>query len=835
MGNKRILIFLAFLLFLSSSSFAQDRILLLNTGWKFRNAGTNDEWLPAKTPGTVHTDLFANGKISDPFLECNNINLGWIDEADWEYLLKFDIEKGIIEGKYVELVFNGLDTYADVYLNETLVFKADNMFRNWVFDCSKLFRLGRNSIRIVFKSTLAEVRKKSKELPYSLPGGEWAWVRKAPYHFGWDWGPRFVTAGIWKPVYIKTWQRITLKNDIQVHTISVNKDSALLSANLLLVSEKNTKASILVLSGNKKIASIKVDIKKGENRVIVPFAIHNPKLWWCNGSGEQNLYDFDFNITCENLIISKLIKYGIRTLELVQYPDSIGKSFFFKLNGVPVFMKGANIIPRHSFLPSASTDVLKSLLKSASDCGINMLRVWGGGVYEDDLFYNLCDSLGILIWQDFMFAGRMYPGDSAFLSNVKAEVTQQVSRLRNHPSIALWCGNNEVDEAWSNWGWQKLYNLSRTDSSKIWHDYVNLFQKLIPEVISIHDSERPYWSSSPKNGWGRESSMTEGDSHYWGVWWGLEPFSVYKTKIPRFMSEYGFQSFPALNTIYSFSKNGSEEPDSLGLLCHQKHPVGYQTIDRYSQFEGFNPKTLPEKIYISQIVQSIGYRIAIESHRLAKPRCMGTLYWQLNDCWPVVSWSSIDFYGRWKAVQYTIRETYKPILLSAQIHNNEIVVNAVSDLLDTKEGMLKVQVYRFNGDILRNWEKTIAVNPNISEQIFNTGYQFINADSANLFVYSEFTSKSGETYNSYFYSCKQGNLKVQNPEIMYKVEKVEKESYLVLTCNKPALYVQLSSISANCNVDNNFFNMIPGKDYRVKVLEGDVDRIEIKSLFDYLH
>ncbi len=808
---------------------AQELILPLSSNWKFRKLSSTDEWLFATVPGTVHTDLLKNNKIQDPFLGANSLNLGWIDQADWEYSLAFDVSESLLKNKHAELIFEGLDTYADVYLNGDIVLKADNMFRQWTIDCSNLLSVGNNNLTIILKSALAEVKRKSMELPYTLPGGEWAFARKAPYHFGWDWGPRFVTAGIWKPVYLKTWQNIHFK-EIQINTVSIDAGKAYLVASISFYSDKDIATEISVLSAKTELSTIKIDAKKGLNIVKIPFEVRKPNLWWCNGRGEQNLYDFYFSVKEKNLIISKSISYGIRSVELVQEPDSIGKSFFFKVNGVPVFMKGANVIPRHSFIPSASEKDLRNLLKSAARSGANMLRLWGGGIYEDDLFYHLCDSLGILVWQDFMFAGTMYPGDSAFLSNVKEEITQQVLRLRNHPCIALWCGNNEVDEAWHNWGWQKQYNISKADSIRIWENYRNLFHKLIPDIIAENDSERPYWASSPKNGWGRKQSMTEGDSHYWGVWWGFEPFSVYKTKVPRFMSEYGFQGFPNAQTVLSFSKNGIETPDSSELFAHQKHPVGYQTIDKYSQHEGFYPKTLDERIYTSQIVQSIGYRTAIESHRLAMPRCMGTLYWQLNDCWPVVSWSSIDFYGRWKAVQYTIRDAYKPILISTKTSKSNIDINVVSDLQQVAEGVLNVSVYNLNGEVLKRWSNKVRVKPNKSELISYLIYQFADTDSANIFVYSEFRSTSGEAFKSYAFNCKQGYLNVQSPEIKMRIE----ENYLVLTCTKPAFYVNISSVN-DIEVDNNFFNMLPRKEYKVKVLKGDANSVEIKSLYNYIH
>lgn len=823
------------LLILLSSSFAiaQDFAFPLLLGWKFRKAGTNDEWLMANVPGTIHTDLFNNGKIPDPFLGCNNLNLGWIDETNWEYQLKFNVDEYTFKNRHVDLVFEGLDTYADVYINDRLALNADNMFRKWVINCEKLLITGENSIRIVFKSGLNEVKLKAKEIPYILPGGEWAFVRKSPYHFGWDWGPRFISCGIWKPVYLQSWRDITIK-DIQVHTDSIYRGDAYLTAEVLISSARFQHIKIKVSEGNHSLGSFKDRAGTSTSMIKVSFKIKNAKLWWSNGLGKPYLYNLNFLVEGENLTQTRFVNYGIRKLELVQEPDSIGRSFYFKLNGVPVFMKGANIIPRQSFLPSASKQKLKELLVDAANSNINMLRIWGGGAYEENRFYDLCDSLGILVWQDFMFAGSMYPGDSAFLQNLKEEVNQQVLRLRNHPCIALWCGNNEVDEAWHNWGWQQQYNFSKDDSAKIWNDYLKIFNQVIPDVLTKVDPQRPYWPSSPENGWGRKQSMTEGDSHYWGVWWGFEPFEVYKSKVPRFMSEYGFQGYPDKNTVLAFSKDGKSIPDSAELLCHQKHPVGYQTISKYIQREGFNPKSLEQEVYLSQVVQSIGYRTAIESHRLAKPQCMGTLYWQLNDCWPVVSWSGIDYFGKWKAVQYTIRDAYKPILLTSHVEQGKVITNAVSDYLEAKEGILNVQIINLSGDVVKSWQQTLTVKPNCSEQIFTTQYNYSIADLSSIFTYTEFRSNGVEAYNNYNFYCKPGNLKLQNPEIKTKIERGEDGDYIILSCKRPAFYVQLISPSQDFKVDNNYFNMLPNQEYKVKLLKGNTDGFEVKSLFDYI-
>ncbi len=357
----------------------------------------------------------------------------------------------------------------------------------------------------------------------------------------------------------------------------------------------------------------------------------------------------------------------------------MGKSFYLSVNGVPTFIRGANWIPAHSFPSAVTKSDYLNLLLSAKQANINLLRVWGGGYYEDDVFYELCDSLGIMVWQDFMFACAMYPGDAEFLSNVKAEATEQIIRLRNHPCIVLWCGNNEIDEGWHNWGWQKVHLYSRQDSQKIWSDYLKVFEEMLPELVSNYDS-RSYHPSSPANGWGREKAYTEGDVHYWGVWWGLKDYKMYEEKVGRFVSEYGMQGFPDWETVKTFTN-----PDLLSLKSpefrnHQKHPTGFFNLSTYVKRDYKVSRQLRKYAYTTQLLQADAIRTAIEAHRRAKPYCMGTIYWQLNDCWPVISWSGLDYNGYWKALHYTVRDAYAPVLISAVLQSDSLYVYGVSDL-----------------------------------------------------------------------------------------------------------------------------------------------------------
>lgn len=536
----------------------------LNKGWRFKRS-TDSSWLHATVPGTVHTDLLENKLIPDPFYRDNENKLQWIAETDWDYKLSFDLDTKNLSKKYIQLVFEGLDTYADVYFNGKLIVSADNMFRTWKADIRSIARKKKNDLVIHFYSPLKKQAEKAAAAFIKLPTDDRVYTRKAQYSFGWDWGPKLITSGIWRPVYIKAFN----------------------------VEELPT----------KKISS---------------------------------------------------------SVKLIQEPDEYGKSFYFTKNGKPVFIKGANWIPAHSFLPSAK---YWELLIAAKDAGINMLRVWGGGIYEADEFYDICDELGIMVWQDMMFACAMYPGDKNFVDNVKAEIRDNVLRLRSHPCIVLWCGNNEVDEAWHNWGWQKQMKYSADDSAMVWNWYTQLFNDSIPAWLKKLDGTRPYYPSSPMHGWGRKQSFKEGDSHYWGIWWGLEDIEMFESKTGRFVSEYGMQAMPTIQTINAFTDTSDRYLYSDILRSHQKHPTGYENLQYYLHryfidSTKIRSLSLSDYVYLTNCLQYYSLKNSIAIHR-SKPQCMGTMFWQLNDCWPVASWSVIDFYGRFKGGYYAVKQAYR--------------------------------------------------------------------------------------------------------------------------------------------------------------------------------
>lgn len=796
--------------------------------WQFKSVNNDKyKWLPAKVPGTVHTDLWANKIIPDPFFGANEKQLQWIENEDWQYQTTFTITKAELNHQNAVLQFDGLDTFAEVYLNGIKILSANNMFRTWKVDVKKWLKVGQNKLQITFASAVKKGKEESKKLTYTLPGDEKVFTRKAQYHFGWDWGPRFVTAGIYKKVALCFWDNATITN-LKTNQDLTDEDLAKV---VFMVEINSTSASQYQLKINNKTESI--SLKKGKNKVSFTYEIANPKLWWPNGLGEAHLYPFEISLIKDKQVIdSRKMTLGLRTIELVQEKDDIGKSFYFKVNGQPVFMKGANVIPPDSFLPRATDSVYQLIVKNAVDTNMNMLRVWGGGVYADDAFYEACDKNGILVWQDFMFACAMYPGDAAFFENVKQEVVDNVTRLQNHPSLALWCGNNENDEGWHNWGWQKQYNYSEADSTKIWNHYQKLFHELIPQTLDslLPESENRYWPSSPSIGWGRKESLLSGDAHYWGVWWGMEPFEMYEKKVGRFMSEYGFQSMPDLKTFQAFAKGDELNFDSEAVKNHQKHPTGYKTINEYMARDYQVPESFEDYIYVSQLLQAEGMKTAIEAHRGAKPNSMGTLFWQLNDCWPVTSWSSVDYYGRWKAFQYQAKRSFNPVLVAIAENEVNYEVRVINDEPMPHYITLVEEVMDFNGNYIDGYNVEFDIKANSNEALSATPKENYSTKNLRQMVISvTCTTATGKTSRALYYFAKPKDLQLTKPNI--QISKIDDLTYEI-TSDVLAKNVFLSSEEATFFSDN-YFDVLPNQKVVVKVTK-PVKAIKVKSLFDTL-
>ncbi len=809
---------------------------LKNQSWQFRKMG-DSTWMSATVPGTVHTDLMAHELIPDPFYESNEALVQWIENEDWEYITTFELSEELLKNQHCELVLSEVDTYAKIYINGILVVTADNMFRTWRPEIIPFLKPGKNTLYIHFESAKKKAQKEALSLQYELPGKDRIFTRKAQYQYGWDWGPRLVTFGIGKSIDLKFWN--VAKINALTYTQAIVNDSVVeLTFRWTLQAHATKTLCHLQISipdsalGQSQKSLVLTDL---DSVYTSTFRLKNPKKWWCNGLGSSYLYPFTFRLSQgKNNLDSKTISIGIRTIELVQTEDSIGRSFYFKLNGVPVFIKGANYIPPDNFMTRATKKTYQSIVKNAVDANMNMLRVWGGGVYADDKFYEECDKNGILVWQDFMFACALYPSNNEFNETVKHEVIDQINRLQHHPCIALWCGNNEIVEGWHNWGWQKEFKYTARDTSEIFNNYTRFFEHLLPNLIAQYDPSRlnNYWPSSPSIGWGRKESLLRGDLHYWGVWWGMEPFDVYKQKTGRFVSEYGFQGMPNLSTFKKIAQNTDLNLKSQTVLSHQKHPTGYQTINTYMQRDYKVPATLESYIYVSQILQAHAMKIAIEAHRRAKPICMGTLYWQLNDCWPVSSWSTVDFYSNWKASHYQVKRSYAQTILSFNETDTTVELYYCTDALSPKNDTLRIKILNFDGTV--HWQEKVFIplKPSSSEKVYSLKKSVFGKFALEMTLLT--ACLTSDAIKAVFYFKTPKDLKLSKPE--FSITPLSSTSFK-LSSRVLVKNVALSIKNYDLRFSDNYFDLLPGEAKIIRVQSPSIKinfktQLEIKSLYD---
>ena len=787
----------------------------LNDNWQFKGVDTLD-WKSATVPGNVFTDLLDHKIIEDPFVKNNEEKVQWVSKKNWIYKTNFSLSDEVLSKKNIELNFDGLDTYATIFLNDSLIGKTNNAFRKYSFNVKSNIKK-ENELKIIFNNSDEIETKKEGSNPYALPEGKRIYTRKAQFQYGWDWGPKLNTSGIWKDVSISAWNDLKI-DDIYIKQLSLDNLSSELEISI------NTKNDInLEYNFNLYINDYLLYKFQDYNlKDTLKFEIDNPKLWWTHNLGEPYLYDIKVVVKKDNQILDSIsTKYGIRTIKLINKKDSIGESFYFELNGKPVYAKGANYIPQNSFQNKVTNQHYKKLLTDVVNSNMNMLRVWGGGIYENDIFYDLCDEKGILVWQDYMFACAMYPGDKGFLANVEEEAEQQVKRLRNHASIALWCGNNENSEGWKRWGWQ----ANRTDKEKkeIWNDYLAVFDSILPKTVAKL-SETDYWETSPKYGRGNPKYEFEGDAHDWWVWHDATPFEHFEKRVPRFMSEFGFQSFPSYEVINYINEKDTIDLKTDAIKTHQKHSRGFQLIDDYMNRDYKIPTNDEDYAYVSQLVQAKGIVMGIEAHRRAKPYNMGTLYWQLNDCWPAISWSSIDYFGNWKALQYKAKKAFENVLISSKIENNTVKTFIINDTFKKLNGALKVKVIDFYGKEIWKASKEIKVLENSSQQFFE--FSLSGFDKQNSFLIAEFNNQK-----SFFYFTKPKELNLPKEEITKEINKTANGFTITLKSEVLQRDVFLFT-NVKGHFSDNFFDLLPNEKIEIhfKTNSKEIDDLQVKTL-----
>ena len=765
-------------------------------------------------PSNTVSDLLENALILDPYIATNEDSIQWIAQQDWQYQTTFDVLPSVFQHSKKNLVFKGLDTYADVYLNDSLILQADNMFRTWQVSVENILQEKDNELLVYFHSADRIEALKVQRLGYDLPGGSRVHSRKAGFHYGWDWGATITPSGLWKDVILEGWTAAQLK-DIYFKQTALSDTLALVDAQLEIE---------VLQSGEYQIdlndSTYSFLLNAGHQSITIPIPVKDPQLWWPIGYGEQYLYSFECTLKKDNTPLAKhTSKLGLRKVELITDKSKEGSEFYFKINDTPIFMKGANYIPQDHLQDRVGDSHYRQLLTHAVGANMNMLRVWGGGIYEEDIFYNLCDSLGILVWQDFMFACAMYPSDSSFLHSVHHEAIDNVKRLRKHPSIVLWCGNNENAEGWQRWGWQDAFDDQQ--KQEIEQGYKSIFNGILPNIVKEYTS-LPYWESSPKLGRGDPQHQFEGDAHYWGVWHDAEPFDVLEEKVPRFMSEFGFQSFPSLSTIAHFADSSQWHLDSEVMRSHQKHPRGNALILEYLEREYHLPTSFEKLLYASQILQAEGIRLGLEAHRRSQPYCMGTLYWQLNDCWPVASWSSIDYFGNWKALHYAAKEAFAPLALSlSKGKNNKLEVYAMSERSHPINDTLEITTYDLEGNILSIHREGINIQANTSTPLKEAFNYSKNQVVIARLLQTNISSK--ELLTSLPKSCT-----FTQPNIQYNWE----EDTLILRTDIAAYQTYLHNVKGHFS--DNFFTLLPHTEKRITFSgqTSEKNKLLIWSLYD---
>jgi beta-mannosidase len=804
-------------------------VATIHENWQFK-ATTDSTWNVASVPGNVYSDLLTHEKISDPFFGANELNVQWVPTKDWAYKTMFRLEEETLQKSNIELTFEGLNTYAHIYLNDSLLGKTDNAFRTWKFNI-KPFAKKDNALYIRFIKTSIHEDNEAAKLDYLLPPGPRVFTRKAQFQYGWDWGPIVNTSGIWKPIRVTSWNNTKL-DDVYIQQESLTDSLASLSVEYTIAANANVEKASFEIKYGKKLHTVHFPIYKGTHTYATRLQIENPKLWWTHNLGEQHLYEFEVTLKTGNEVkAQQTIKKGLRTVELIREKDEKGETFYLELNGIPVFMKGANYIPQHSMQDKVTDAHYEKLLNDVVNANMNMLRVWGGGIYENDIFYELCDAKGILVWQDFMFACAMYPGDKAFLENVQQEAIDQVKRLRNYTSVGLWCGNNENNEAWHRWGWQT--DKTEAQKDEIWYNYLAVFDKMLPEVVATFNPEISYWESSPSYGRGNPKFQFEGDAHDWGVWHDALPFERFEQKVPRFMSEFGFQSFPSYEAIRYFTGEESISINHDSYITHQKHPRGFNLIREYMARDYPVPTSGEDYVYMSQLTQAKGMTMGMEAQRRAMPYCMGSLYWQLNDCWPVVSWSSIDFMGNWKALHYKAKKSFEDVLISSIVENDTIQTYIVSDKLQALEGTLTLEFLDFTGGNLHKVEQKTKIPANTSQLVVKTALSDINANPSNYVMKGTFISNTDETSNSssLFYTARPKDLKLPDENISTKVTKIENGFSIEVTAKRLQKDVFFHT-KAKGHFSDNFLDVLPNQTVTITFATDaeNIDDLAFKTL-----
>jgi beta-mannosidase len=825
----------------------------LNGFWQFHQASTPD-WLPAQVPGGVHTDLMAAGKLPDPFCGTNEEQVQWVAEKNWEYRRFFYPSALILRQDHVWLVCDGLDTLADVRLNGKILGQADNMYRTWRWDVKALLVEGENRLEIFFRSPVAYIRARERvrgrgsvqdplapaergrgaEMNMGIHGGPH--LRKTPSHFGWDWGPRLPCIGIWQGIRLEGSTRGQL-GDIRfdqehapgVVTLTTRIQCELWERSISTGEERHT-LRLRITGPDRQVWLLDAPARPQSNMTVT---IPNPRLWWPNEYGEPNLYIVEVELlgSQDELIDWRKFHLGLRTIELRQVEDPTpagiekpldfasglaaklqAKSFTFVVNGLPIFCKGSNWIPVDSFPTRVTPEQVENLVSAAAETHQNMLRVWGGGYYESETFYDLCDRYGILVWQDFQFACARYPlDDPAYLDNVRCEVVDNVRRLRHHASLALWCGNNEIEMLGVRMGWFKKTTQKEAHERFFFHQ--------LPEILAIEDPQRLYWPGSPNSNqpFIQPNSEQAGDAHLWQVFAEFRLPSHYRQQNPRFVSEFGFQSLPDMQTIQKFALDEACKFDSPVMRCHQRAMGGNPRLLWYLAQRFRLPRTLPGLVYLSQVLQAEAIRTGVEHWRRHPEHTSGALYWQINDCWPVISWSSIDYYGQWKALHYAARRFYAPVLLSIEEktgqgqHKMDVWVS--NDRREAWQGRVHWTLETLDGEVIEGGDQPVLSLPQSANCLLKLDFAHHNGkvDWRRVIFVAEIWQENERQALQLATFLPELRMPIVDPGLHAEIHESGELLVIRVQARRLARFVELSLGGANVQFSDNFFDLPAGR------------------------
>ncbi|HIS69855.1 MAG TPA: glycoside hydrolase family 2 protein [Candidatus Gallacutalibacter stercoravium] len=799
--------------------------LSLNGTWRLSQAG--QDWsLPATVPGSVLADLLDNQKIDDPFWRTNEYAARDLFWNDYLYEREFEVNNTVLGSQMVELVCYGLDTIADIRINGTLLAQTDDMHRTYRWPVGQLLHEGTNHISVYFHSPLQYISEQyaKGDIHYtatgSLPGN--GFLRKGHSMFGWDWGPQLPDAGIWRGIELQ-YARGAVLDDVRV-VQKHEQGKVWVTAEVALRRFDNSSCGVeLTLTGPDGSCQTCAGIQ--EDSGSYTFCVEKPQLWWPNGWGEQPLYELSVVLKSEeNVLDSKALTIGLRTITVSTQKDQWGSEFAFVVNGIKIFAMGANYIPEDNILRRVTPQRTERLIRDCARANFNCLRVWGGGYYPDDFFYDLCDRYGIMVWQDLMFACNVYGLTDAFEANIVAETRDNVRRIRHHASLALWCGNNEME-----WGWGEPWARIQGHSPRYTADYIKIFEYILPRTVRREDPQTFYWLSSPSSGGALDdpNNVDRGDTHYWEVWHSNKPFTEYRQSYFRFCSEYGFQSFPSIKTLRSFCLPEDENIFSEVMESHQKNGQANGKIFSYVAGYFRYPKDLENIAYISQVLQLKAIQYGVEHWRRNRGRCMGSLYWQLNDCWPVASWASIDSLGRWKALHYGAKRFYRPFMASAceqEELSPHISYYVHNDTLQPQSATLRVTLLHRDFTVLWQKEFSAFVPPLSVNKLYDADFSgwFAQYDKRELVAQYELVQQDEVISRGVTLFVKPKHFHLEKPVYRCRVEEADDCFLVTVSSNTFAHYVELDLEGADAVFSDNYFDITSSQGYTVTVAKNDL-------------